>query len=73
MLGLRPDRADVILPAAQIYSAAMKWAKSEKIFVPKIGLADGLIRMMYERRANGDPVVVQSKKAAFAAPKVVTS
>lgn len=44
---LRSDRADVIVPALEIYIAIMRWAGAEEIHVPKIGLADGLIRMQY--------------------------
>ena len=46
---LREDRADVIVPALLIYINVMKWADTEEIFVPKIGLADGLIHILYER------------------------
>lgn len=49
VLNLRPDRADVILPAAEIYLSVMKWAKIKQMFVPQIGLADGLIHILYER------------------------
>jgi exopolyphosphatase / guanosine-5'-triphosphate,3'-diphosphate pyrophosphatase len=45
---LREDRADVIIPALQIYINVMRWAGAEEIFVPKIGLADGLIHTLYE-------------------------
>lgn len=45
---LRPDRADVIVPALQIYIAIMRWADAEDIYVPKIGLADGLIHALYD-------------------------
>lgn len=45
---LREDRADVIVPALQIYINAMRWADAEDIFVPKIGLADGLIHTLYD-------------------------
>jgi exopolyphosphatase / guanosine-5'-triphosphate,3'-diphosphate pyrophosphatase len=45
---LREDRADVILPALQIYINVMRWADIEEIFVPKIGLADGLLHTLYE-------------------------
>lgn len=45
---LRSDRADVIVPAIQIYINVMRWAGAEQIFVPKIGLADGLIRHLWE-------------------------
>jgi len=46
-LGLNQDRADVIIPATRIYLSAMKWARSKYIFVPKIGLADGIIKSQY--------------------------
>jgi exopolyphosphatase / guanosine-5'-triphosphate,3'-diphosphate pyrophosphatase len=45
---LREDRADVILPALQIYINVMRWASIEEIFVPKIGLADGLLHTLYD-------------------------
>jgi exopolyphosphatase/guanosine-5'-triphosphate,3'-diphosphate pyrophosphatase len=45
---LREDRADVIVPALLIYINIMRWADAEEIFVPKIGLADGLIHNLYE-------------------------
>jgi exopolyphosphatase/guanosine-5'-triphosphate,3'-diphosphate pyrophosphatase len=45
---LREDRADVIVPALLIYINAMRWANAPEIYVPKIGLADGLIQHLYE-------------------------
>jgi exopolyphosphatase/guanosine-5'-triphosphate,3'-diphosphate pyrophosphatase len=45
---LREDRADVIVPALLIFINIMRWAEIEEIFVPKIGLADGLIHTLYE-------------------------
>lgn len=45
---LREDRADVIVPALLIHINVMRWADAEEIFVPKIGLADGLIHNLYE-------------------------
>jgi exopolyphosphatase / guanosine-5'-triphosphate,3'-diphosphate pyrophosphatase len=45
---LREDRADVIVPALLIYINVMRWADASEIFVPKIGLADGLIHTLYE-------------------------
>lgn len=47
MYRLREDRADVIVPALQIYINAMRWADADEIYVPKIGLADGLIQHLY--------------------------
>ena len=44
---LREDRADVIVPALQIYINTMRWANAQEIYVPKIGLADGLIQHLY--------------------------
>lgn len=46
-IGLNPDRADVIIPALRIYLNAMKWSGSKKVFVPKIGLSDGIIKTLY--------------------------
>jgi exopolyphosphatase/guanosine-5'-triphosphate,3'-diphosphate pyrophosphatase len=46
-LGLNPDRADVILPASKIYLRAMKWSRADKIYVPKIGLSDGIIKGLH--------------------------
>lgn len=46
-LGLNPDRADVIVPATKIYLSAMKWSGARKIYVPKIGLSDGIIKALY--------------------------
>lgn len=48
-LGLRADRADVIIPAASIYLQVMKWAKIKEMLVPKVGLADGMVRLLYEK------------------------
>jgi exopolyphosphatase/guanosine-5'-triphosphate,3'-diphosphate pyrophosphatase len=44
---LREDRADVIVPALLIYINIMRWGNIEEIYVPKIGLADGLIQHLY--------------------------
>jgi exopolyphosphatase/guanosine-5'-triphosphate,3'-diphosphate pyrophosphatase len=49
VLGLKPDRADVIIPASRIYTSVMKWGKINKIYVPEIGLADGIIHVLYEK------------------------
>lgn len=46
-LDLNQDRADVIIPALQIYLSAMKWSRAKHIFVPKIGLSDGIIKSLY--------------------------
>ena len=48
-LQLNPDRADVILPAADIYITAMKWAKATQILVPDVGLKDGVMQMLYRK------------------------
>jgi len=46
-LDLNQDRADVIIPATRIYLSAMKWSGAKDLYVPKIGLADGIIKSMY--------------------------
>ncbi len=50
---LREDRADVIVPALQIYINVMRWVDCEEIYVPKIGLADGLIHHLYDEVMAG--------------------
>lgn len=47
--GMKPDRADVIEPALKIFTQIMKWANADEIFVPKIGLTDGMIQYMYNK------------------------
>ncbi len=46
-LELNPDRADVIIHATRIYLNAMKWSGARQIYVPKIGLSDGIVKAMY--------------------------
>ncbi len=55
----RDDRADVIVPALQLYISIMRWAQADEIYVPKIGLADGLIKILYseELARNADSAV----------------
>ena len=45
---LREDRADVLVPALQIFNNIMTWSDIDKIFVPKISVADGLIHSIYD-------------------------
>lgn len=49
-LALNPDRADVIIPATKIYLNAMKWSGARHLYVPKIGLSDGIVKAMYYGR-----------------------
>ena len=44
---LNPDRADVIIPALRIFISTMEWANTNKLFVPKVGLVDGMIREIH--------------------------
>lgn len=46
---LNPDRSDVIIPATQIYLKALTWSGATEIYVPKIGLSDGMIRLLYDQ------------------------
>ena len=56
-LGLNPDRADVIIPATRIYLNAAKWSGAKKIHVPKIGLSDGIIKLLYNIEKEGERLV----------------
>jgi len=62
VLMLNPDRADVILPASDIYMGVMHRAKAKKMIVPEVGLKDGLILMLYERQSktNTNNEIVQN-------------
>ena len=51
-LQLNPDRADVIVPAGDIYTSAMKWAGANIIHVPDVGLKDGMLQLLYDRAAR---------------------
>ncbi|NLN33616.1 MAG: exopolyphosphatase [Flavobacteriaceae bacterium] len=48
-LNMKPDRADVVEYALEIYTKVMKWSRAKKIHVPKIGISDGMIRSLYEK------------------------
>lgn len=52
LYGFRDDRADVIVPALQIFISIMRWANADEIYVPKIGLADGIIKILYQEEAR---------------------
>ena len=45
---IREDRADVLVPALEIFNNVMTWSDIDKIFVPKISVADGLIHRIYD-------------------------
>lgn len=49
LLQLNPDRADVIIPASEIYIAVMRVAGANKIIVPDSGMKDGMMQVLYER------------------------
>jgi exopolyphosphatase/guanosine-5'-triphosphate,3'-diphosphate pyrophosphatase len=49
IMGLNPDRADVIIPASKILLTVLKKADIEKVIVPQIGLADGIVHQLYEK------------------------
>ena len=49
ILGLNHDRADVIIPACEIYITLMKWASIKHIYVPKVGMVDGIIQMLIDK------------------------
>ena len=52
VLMLNPDRADVIIPASEIYTSVMDFAKAKHMMVPEVGLKDGLMLMLYEKNKH---------------------
>jgi len=48
ILGMNPDRADVIIPASEIFLKIMKWSEATQIIVPTIGVSDGIVRQLYK-------------------------
>ena len=51
-LQMNPDRADVIVPASDIYIKVMEWAHSKNILVPEVGLKDGILLHLYEKNQS---------------------
>ncbi len=58
-LRLRPDRADVIIPAADIFLRVMEYADVDEVFVPKVGLADGIVYDLYMRQYGHQRYIAQ--------------
>lgn len=48
-LGLNPDRSDVIIPATELFLKTLRWSGAKVIYVPKVGLSDGMIRELYKK------------------------
>ena len=51
-LGLNPDRSDVILPAAKLFIKTLNWSGAKFVYVPKVGLCDGMVRELYKKKYN---------------------
>jgi exopolyphosphatase/guanosine-5'-triphosphate,3'-diphosphate pyrophosphatase len=49
-LGLNPDRSDVIIPATELFIKTLRWSGAKVIYVPKVGLSDGMIRELYKNK-----------------------
>jgi exopolyphosphatase/guanosine-5'-triphosphate,3'-diphosphate pyrophosphatase len=49
VLGINQDRADVIIPACEIFISIMKWANIKNIYVPSVGLVDGIVQLLIEK------------------------
>jgi len=52
IFNLNPDRADVIIPASEIFITLMKWTGIKQIHVPRVGMADGIINLLIEENLN---------------------
>ena len=53
-LDMNPDRADVVITATRIYLSAMKWSKAKNVYVPKIGLSDGIVKSLYNEKVAAE-------------------
>lgn len=62
-LQMNPDRADVIVPASNIYTQVMEWAHSKSIIVPDVGLKDGILLHLLEK--NVKQKKIEFKKGRF--------
>ena len=51
-LQMNPDRADVIIPASDIYTKVMEWAQAKSIIVPDVGLKDGILLHLLEKNVT---------------------
>jgi exopolyphosphatase/guanosine-5'-triphosphate,3'-diphosphate pyrophosphatase len=60
LMGMNPDRADVIIPATEIFITIMKTANIQKIMVPQIGLSDGIIHLLYEEHLEKTSALTNS-------------
>mmetsp|Transcript_4364 Transcript_4364/g.9885 ORF Transcript_4364/g.9885 Transcript_4364/m.9885 type:complete len:199 (-) Transcript_4364:21044-21640(-) len=65
-LALNPDRADVILPAIEIYTMAFRCSGVEKLLVPDVSLRDGIIQALYEQMCNTDTQRLSPKTSSLA-------
>lgn len=54
--GFRPDRADVIVPATEIFMHIMNRLNMKTLYVPKVGLGDGMIHEMYEKMTKSKKI-----------------
>ncbi|MFC2104583.1 exopolyphosphatase [Bacteroidota bacterium] len=52
VLGLNPDRADVIILASDLLFKIIKWTSTKEIIIPKVGVADGIIKQLYKDYQN---------------------
>src|SRR5690606_21662836 len=50
-LGLNKDRADVIIPASEIFLSIMNWGGIDEIYVPRIGMVEGIIKMLVDKHS----------------------
>ncbi len=61
-LQMNPDRADVIIPASDIYIKVMEWAHSKSILVPEVGLKDGIMLQLFEQNSKKKKVEFINKE-----------
>jgi exopolyphosphatase / guanosine-5'-triphosphate,3'-diphosphate pyrophosphatase len=71
-LQMNPDRADVILPASDIYIKVMEWARAGSIIVPEVGLKDGIMLYLFEKNSKRRTVEFINKEDQSQGKKTIS-
>jgi len=71
-LQMNPDRADVIIPASDIYIKVMEWANAKSISVPEVGLKDGIMLYLFEKNSKNRKIEFINKEDQSQGKKIIS-